>query len=92
MKKKLSSKRARRAPKTLLRVPDLDYAKAAVPNSLTSEDEFAIGYPVPTTPALWTTPPPSSRVPGIFGEELEVGQHCHRTADAQHRAFEMKTG
>jgi hypothetical protein len=44
MKKKLSSKRTRRAPKTLLRVPDLDYAKAAVPNSLTSEDEFAIGY------------------------------------------------
>jgi len=37
-KKKLSSKRARRAPKTILRLPDLDHAKAAVLNSLTCPD------------------------------------------------------
>ena len=35
MKKNHSSKRARRAPKTILRLPDLDHAKAAVLNSLT---------------------------------------------------------
>src|SRR5437667_12534081 len=32
LKKKLSSKRARRAPKTVLRLADLDHAKAAVQN------------------------------------------------------------
>src|SRR3974390_2208784 len=38
MKKELSSKRARRAPKAILRLPDLDHAKAAVLNSLTCPD------------------------------------------------------
>ena len=38
MKKNRSSKRARRAPKTILRLPDLDHAKAAVLNSLTCPD------------------------------------------------------
>jgi hypothetical protein len=35
MNKNRFSKRARRAPKTILRLPDLDHAKAAVLNSLT---------------------------------------------------------
>jgi hypothetical protein len=35
MKKKLSSMRARRAPKTVLRLPDVGHAKAAALNSLT---------------------------------------------------------
>ena len=34
MKKNLSSKRSRRAPKAVLRLPDLDHAKTAVLNSL----------------------------------------------------------
>ncbi|HEV2499019.1 MAG TPA: hypothetical protein VGY31_05515 [Terriglobia bacterium] len=38
MKKNRSSKRVRRAPKTVLRLPDLDHAKAAVLNSLTCPD------------------------------------------------------
>jgi hypothetical protein len=38
MKTNRSSKRARRAPKTILRLPDLDHAKAAVLNSLTCPD------------------------------------------------------
>jgi hypothetical protein len=38
MKKNRSSKRARKAPKTILRLPDLDHAKAAVLNSLTCPD------------------------------------------------------
>jgi hypothetical protein len=38
MKKNSSSKSARRAPKTILRLPDLDHAKAAVLNSLTCPD------------------------------------------------------
>lgn len=38
MKKKISSKRARSARKTVLRLPDLDHAKAAVLNSLTCSD------------------------------------------------------
>jgi hypothetical protein len=35
MKKNCSSKRSSRAPKAILRLPDLDHAKAAVLNSLT---------------------------------------------------------
>ena len=35
MRKNRSSKRSRRAPKAILRLPDLDHAKAAVLNSLT---------------------------------------------------------
>jgi len=35
MKKNRSAKRSRRAPKAILRLPDLDHAKAAVLNSLT---------------------------------------------------------
>jgi len=35
MKKTHSSKRSRRAPKAILRLPDLDHAKTAVLNSLT---------------------------------------------------------
>jgi hypothetical protein len=38
MKKNRSSKSARRAPKTILRLPDLDHPKAAVLNSLTCPD------------------------------------------------------
>lgn len=38
MKKNRSSKRARSAPKTILRLPDLDHAKAAALNSLTCPD------------------------------------------------------
>src|SRR5689334_3306041 len=38
MAKKRSGKRGRRAPKTVLRLPDLDQAKSAVLNSLTSAD------------------------------------------------------
>ncbi|HEV2418885.1 MAG TPA: hypothetical protein VGX94_13890 [Terriglobia bacterium] len=38
MKKNRSSKRVCRAPKTVLRLPDLDHAKAAVLNSLTCPD------------------------------------------------------
>jgi len=38
MSRKLSSKRARPKPKTVLRLPDLDQAKSAVLNSLTSAD------------------------------------------------------
>lgn len=38
MMKNRSSKRARSAPKTILRLPDLDHAKAAVLNSLTCPD------------------------------------------------------
>ncbi|HEV2499022.1 MAG TPA: hypothetical protein VGY31_05530 [Terriglobia bacterium] len=36
--KRSSSKRVRRAPKTVLRLPDLDHAKAAVLSSLTCPD------------------------------------------------------
>ena len=35
MKKTRSSKKSRRAPKAILRLPDLDHAKTAVLNSLT---------------------------------------------------------
>jgi hypothetical protein len=38
MKKKRSSKRARKAPKTILRLPDLHHAKAAVLSSLACPD------------------------------------------------------
>src|SRR5690349_18983843 len=38
MKKNRSSKRVRRAPKTVLRLPDLDHAKAAVLSSLSCPD------------------------------------------------------
>ncbi|MGH8245321.1 MAG: hypothetical protein ACREUU_02690 [Gammaproteobacteria bacterium] len=38
MAKKHSGKRGRRAPKTVLRLPDLDQAKSAVLNSLSSAD------------------------------------------------------
>ncbi len=38
MKKNRSSKLARKAPKTILRLPDLDHAKACVLNSLTCPD------------------------------------------------------
>jgi hypothetical protein len=38
MAKKQSGKQVRRAPKTVLRLPDLDQAKSAVLNSLSSVD------------------------------------------------------
>jgi hypothetical protein len=38
MRKKRSHKKRRAAPKTVLRLPDLDQAKSAVLNSLTSAD------------------------------------------------------
>src|SRR6266849_2307564 len=38
MAKKRSSRRVRRTPKTVLRLPDLDQAKSAVLNSLSSTD------------------------------------------------------
>ena len=38
MKKNRSTKKKRRVPKTILRLPDLDHAKAAVLNSLTCPD------------------------------------------------------
>lgn len=38
MATKHSGKRGRRAPKTVLRLPDLDQAKSAVSNSLSSAD------------------------------------------------------
>jgi hypothetical protein len=38
MSPKLTSKRARPKPKAVLRLPDLDQAKSAVLNSLTSTD------------------------------------------------------
>ena len=38
MSKKRSAKRPRHAPKTVLRLPDLDQAKSAVLNSLSSAD------------------------------------------------------
>ena len=39
MKKNDPPKKKRRVPKTILRLPDLDHAKAAVLNSLTCSDE-----------------------------------------------------
>ena len=38
MQKNLSLRKKRMAPKAILRLPDLDHAKAAVRNSLTSPD------------------------------------------------------
>ncbi len=38
MKQKIQSKRKLRTPKTILRLPDLDVAKSAVLNSLSSPD------------------------------------------------------
>src|SRR5258706_13945605 len=49
MAKKQSGRRVRRAPKTVLRLPDLDQAKSAVLNSLSSAGSTKAAVPNSTT-------------------------------------------